>query len=136
MPRYDVEHNGKWACFTSISDGFVTEFMDKPEYEEWRKKQYGEYGYRPVEKCNTMTMAGVAFSIRLNRTREEALECLLECGLPKSECEQIMYDMETKNYCPIPLDNGKYQCPNCYGEVEAEQKTCNNDDCCLDFVWR
>lgn len=37
MPRYNVEYNGKWACFSSIVDGFVTEFMNKSEYEEWRK---------------------------------------------------------------------------------------------------
>lgn len=37
MPRYNIEYNGKWACFSSISDSFITEFMDKDVYEEWRK---------------------------------------------------------------------------------------------------
>lgn len=143
MPRYNVEYNGKWACFTSISDGFITEFMDKAEYETWRKMQYSGkssfitgYGYKPLENCNKMTMQEVAFSIRLNRTHNEAMDCLLECRLPESECEQIIYDMETEHYCPILKENGKFECPNCHREVYAEQMSCEGDDCCLDFVWR
>ena len=136
MPRHNIEHNGKWACFTSISDGFLTVFMDKSEYEEWRKKQYGEHGYEPAEKRNMMTMKDAAFSIRMNRTHEEAIECLLECGLPESECEQIIYDSETEYNCPIPKGNGKFECPNCRREVGREQRSCEGEDCCLDFVWR
>lgn len=135
MPRYNIEHNGKWACFSSIADAFISEFMDKAKYEAWRKVQYGKYVYKPVEQCNMMTMEKAAFSIRLNRTHNEALECLCECGLPESECEKIMYEMETKHYCPIPKD-GKYECPNCHREVDREQKSCEGDDCCFDFVWR
>lgn len=136
MPRYNVEHNGKWACFTSISDGFVTEFMYKTEYEEWRKKQYGEHNYKAAEQCNIMTMEEAASSIRLNRTHEEAMECLRECGLPESECERIIYDMETENYCPIPKGDERFECPNCHRKVEREQRSCDGNDCCLDFVWR
>jgi predicted RNA-binding Zn-ribbon protein involved in translation (DUF1610 family) len=136
MPRYNVEHNGKWACFTSISDGFITEFMDKPEYEVWRKKKYGIHDYEPAEKRNMMTMKEVAFSIRLNRTHEEAMEALLECGLPESECERIMYDMETEYYVPRPKSDGKFKCPNCGRIVERDQRSCDGEDCCLDFVWR
>jgi hypothetical protein len=136
MPRYNVEHNGKWACFSSISDGFITEFINKSEYEEWRKEQYGEHGHEPAEKRNMITMKEAAFFIRLNRTHEEAMECLLECGLPESECEQIMYDSETEYNCPILKDDGKYECPNCSREVDREQRSCEGDDCCLDFVWR
>jgi hypothetical protein len=136
MPRYNVEHNGQWACFTSISDGFITEFMDKSEYDNWRLIEYGEQGYKPIEQCNRKTIEEAAFDIRLNRTHEKALECLLESGLSELECNQIMYDMETKHYCPILKGNGKYECPNCHAEVDREQNSCEGDDCCLDFVWR
>jgi hypothetical protein len=136
MPRYNVEYNGKWACFSSITDGFVTEFMDKYNYENWRKIQYGVKDYKPAEQCNIMNMKETAFSIRLNRTHEEALDCLLECGLSELECEQILYDMETEYHCPIPKGDEKYECPNCHREVDREQRSCEGDDCCLDFVWR
>lgn len=53
MPRYNVQRpDGMWACFSSICDGFITEFMPKDEYEEWRKKEYGVANYEPAEKCN------------------------------------------------------------------------------------
>jgi hypothetical protein len=136
MPRYNVEHNGKWASFSSISDEFITGFTDKSEYEEWRKRQYGEVGYKPAERCNLMTMREAVLSIRLNRTHDEALECLLDSGLSETECRQILDDMEAEYYCPIPKDNGKFECPNCHREVEREQNSCEGDDCCLDFVWR
>lgn len=34
MPRYNVEYNGKFACFSSIVDNFVSEFTDKESYEK------------------------------------------------------------------------------------------------------
>jgi hypothetical protein len=61
---------------------------------------------------------------------------LLECGLSESECKQILHDIETKYWCPIPKENGKFECPNCHAEVDREQNSCEGDDCCLDFVWR
>jgi len=134
MPRFDVEHKGKWACFSSISDGFVSEFMDREKYEKWKRIQYGR-NYRLMNESNIKTMKEVLFSIHLNRTRREAIECLLESGLSELECEQIIYDMETDYYCPIPK-NDKYECPNCGRSVFKEQKSCESEDCCLEFVWR
>lgn len=136
MPRYNVNHQNKWACFSSVIDGFITPFMDKSDYEEWRKQQYGISDYKPAEQCNMKTMSDAVFSIRLNRTHDEALECLLKCGLPKKECETILYDIETEYYCPIIKENGKYECPNCGSEVEKGQIACDNDTCELEFVWR
>lgn len=136
MPRYNIEYNDKWICFSSISDGFLTEFMDKSEYENWRRLQYGTSNYKPAEQCNRMNMKEAVYSIRLNRTHEEVIECLLECGLCETECEKIIYDIETEHYCPIPKENGKYECPNCHCKVNKEQRMCEVEDCCLDFVWR
>lgn len=136
MPRYNVEHNKKWACFSSISDSFVTEFMEIEEYEDWRKQEYGLADYEPAENRNKKNIQEAVFSVRLNRNHDEALECLLECGLSESECEQLLFDTETIYYCPVPLENGNYKCPNCHKEVEPKQLECDNDTCCLEFVWR
>lgn len=138
MPRYNVKYNDMWACFSTITDGFITEFMDKFEYEKWRKYQYGKQTFQPTpaKNCNIMTMKEASFSIRLNRTHDEAIECLLECGLPEKECRKIICDMESQYYCPIPKDNGKFECPNCHRTVDREQRSCEGDDCCLDFVWK
>ena len=136
MPRYNVNHNGKWACFSSIIDSFITQFMDKSIYETWRKQQYGISDYKPAEQCNIMTMKEAVFLIRLNRTYDEALECLLESGLPIEECKKILYDVETEYYCPVLKENGKYKCLNCGSEVEKGQVACNEEICELEFVWR
>lgn len=134
MSRCYVEYNGKWACFSSIVDDFITEFMIKSDCEEWRISEHGK-NLRPME-CNVKSMKEVTFSIRLNRTHYQAVECLRECGLSEEESEKIIYDMETEYYCPIPKDNGKFECPNCHKEVERTQMMCDNNSCCLDFVWR
>lgn len=134
MGRCNVEYKGKYAGFSSISDGFITEFMDKDDYEEWRKK---EYGLNTISlKFNTKSIEQAAFSIRLNHNHEEAIKCLLESGLSKEESEQIMYDLETQYYVPIPKENGKFQCPNCQKEIEKNQLECDDDMCLLEFVWR
>lgn len=134
MGRCNVEHNGKWACFSSIVDAFITEFMTKVDYEKWRKLEYGKH-LNPLE-FNVKTINDVLFSIRLNRTHDEAIECLLESGLSKEESEQLMYDLETECYVPILKDNGKFECPNCHKEVAKRQIECDDDSCCLEFVWR
>lgn len=136
MPRYNIKYKDKWACFTSIADGFITPFMSKSEYEKWYEQEYGKYVHLSLEKCKIRTIQDCAYSIRMNRTHNEAIECFLESGLSKEECEQIMYDIETKNYCPIPIDNSKYKCPNCGAEVIKGQMICNDDTCELEFVWR
>lgn len=134
MGRCNVEYKGKYASFSSIVDAFITEFMSKEDYEAWRLLEYGK-NLRPIE-FNMKSMDDVSFSIRLNRSHDEAIECLLECGLSKEESEQIIYDMETKYYVPIPKENSKFKCPNCGKEIEKEQLECDNDTCSLKFVWR
>lgn len=136
MPRYNIEHNGKWACFSSISDSFITEFMNKDTYEEWRKAEYGLKNYEPAEKCNVTTIDYAVHSIRLNRNRDEAMECLLECGLSKDECEQLMDNMERKYYYPRLQEDGTYLCPNCKAVVVKGQERCENESCEIELVWK
>lgn len=136
MPRYNVEHKGKWTCFSSISDGFITPFMEKEEYEQWRKEEYGTDDYQPAEMCNGKSMLKAVFFIQLNRTREQALNCLVESGLSKEECEQLLYDVESAYYVPNEKENGDYECPNCWEKVEKGQLVCKKRDCERTFVWR
>lgn len=134
MGRCNVEYKGKYAGFSTMCDAFLTKFMDKSDYEKWRNAEYS-LNILPLE-FNTKSIEGAAFSIRLNRNHDEGLECLLESGLSKEESEQIMYDLETKYYVPIPKGNGMFQCPNCQKEIKRNQLECDDDACSLEFVWR
>ena len=136
MPRYNVEHNGRWACFSSIVDAFITEFTNKESYENWRKSEYGTHDYEPAENRNRKTMEEAVFSTSLNRSRKEWIACLLECGLPQNEVDKLVYDCETKYYCPKPNPITGYVCPNCNRIVKHGQKECKSEDCGIRFVWR
>lgn len=110
--------------------------MDKDDYEEWRKIEYGLADYEPAEKRNMTTIAYAAHSIRLNRNRDEAMECLLECGLSKEECEKLMDDMERKYYYQRLQEDGTYICPNCKAVVIKGQEKCNEGFCDQELIWR
>lgn len=130
MPRYNVQHNGKWACFSSVVDDFVTEFMDKSAYEDWRKCEYGV-----AELRNLMSIEDAVFSITLNRSRDEALHSLEEVGFTPEESELLMRECENKYYTPRPDGNGGYTCPNCHSSVSEGQEDCVNDTCCIRLAW-
>jgi len=136
MPRYNVEYNGKWACYTSISDGWITPFMSKDEYEKWRMVEYGSADYAPAEKRNRMTIQEAVFSASLNRDHVELIEIMQKSGLSQTEIEKLVYDIETEYYCPIPDEMKGYKCPNCSCTVEYGQKECQAKDCNNRFVWR
>ena len=80
MPRYNVEANGKWACFSSITDSFITNFVPLEVYEEWRTNEYGNEK-TPLEKANRMTLEAALFSLGLNHSDEEIVKNLRFCGL-------------------------------------------------------
>ena len=72
MPRFNVKHldTGKWRCFSTIIDDWITEWMDKKSYEEWRKQQYRIINYLPAEQCNMMTL-DEAEKIRIRQMYQE-----------------------------------------------------------------
>ena len=80
MPRYNVEANGRWACFSTVVDDFVTKFMERKDYEEWRQDQYGRDNI-PIEQANQMSLARALRCLSLYHTDKEILDSLRECGL-------------------------------------------------------
>ena len=134
MARYKVEHNGKWACFSSIPNGFVTKFMDKDAYEQWRKAEYG-CSCLPIEQSLFMPLPEAVFSAGMNRTREEWIACLRESGLYESDVIKLIYDCDTEYYVPR-LVGDRYECPNCGNVVELNQDECSEESCENKLVWR
>ena len=135
--RYNINYNGMWACFSGIIDAFITKFMNKDDYEEWRKIEYGPYYTDELaEGRNIETMDYAVVHIRLNRDREEAMECLLETGLPKDECEQLMDNMAREYYYPKLQEDGTYLCPNCGVVVQKGQKECTEEYCWNELIWK
>jgi len=142
MPRYNVEYKGKWACFSSVSDGFVSEFMDKSDYEAWRVKEYSsrDYNPKPAEQCNRMSIGEAVFSASLNRDRGNLIKCLSESGLSMEDVEQLVCDCEERYYRPKLSEYGgsagQYFCPNCSQIVSVDMTKCPVPDCGIRLVWR
>lgn len=80
MPRYNVEADGKWACFSTVVDNFITPFMERKDYEEWRQDQYGNDNI-PIEQANQMSLARALRAMSLHNSDEEILSSLRDCGL-------------------------------------------------------
>jgi len=85
MPRYNVEADGEWACFSTIPDQFITPFMSLDEYEKWRDEQYGKNKY-PLEECNRMTLREALQDMSIYNSDDEIIKNLREVGLI-GECE-------------------------------------------------
>lgn len=134
MPRYNIEHNGKWACFSSITDSFVTGFMNKVDYEEWRKAEYGIRSYKSVESCNIMPLNEAVYSVRFYSSREDTLKCLLECGLSEEDSVKVLDAVEEKHFQPELREDGRYLCPVCGEEMSEGQKICNG--CNRELAWK
>lgn len=113
MPRFNVEHNGKWACFSTISDEFETPFMSKDEYEKWRLEEYGRANYKPAENCNRMTLDDAVSAIALNHTIEELEECLIYAGFSSDEAIDLLNKELSK------LGEGRYRVQILKARAEA-----------------
>lgn len=105
MPRYNVQRpsDGYWACFSSISDNFVTDFMPREQYQLWRERQYGIH-CGEIEDANIMPY-------------DEAIGTIL-CGIVGDKYEDD-HDGENR------LDNirwGECICDSCeYWDSHAEE---------------
>ena len=72
MPRYNVKRpsDGKWACYSTVVDDYVTDFMDEPDYRAWREKEYGRQA-GPLENANRMEYAEAERARARNCFRDE-----------------------------------------------------------------
>lgn len=95
MAHFNIEHNGLWACFTSIADGFITRFMDRPAYERWRRQRYGRARCEPLERCVYMTMAEAVHAVFLNRSHEDGLVELRGAGLSESDIAALLSEKDS-----------------------------------------
>jgi hypothetical protein len=77
MPRYNVEADGEWACFSSITDSFITPFMEISAYESWRDVEYGN-SKASLETANRMSLRKALFSLSLNHNSEDIVKNLRE----------------------------------------------------------
>jgi len=80
MPRYNVNCNDKWACFSSIVDDFITPFMSLKEYENWREEEYGKR-ITPLERANKMTIFEALKSLSINKSDEKIMRSMREADL-------------------------------------------------------
>lgn len=91
MPRYNVEADGKWSCFSSITDSFLCPFMEREEYEKIRENTYGKDNI-PLGRANQMSLKRAIFCLSLNKTDDQIIENLRFAGLiddPDEEREVI-----------------------------------------------
>ncbi len=84
MPRFNVEADGKWACFSTISENFITPFMPLEEFEKWRSEQYG-LQKEPLETANRMSLARALWRMSLNCPDEQIMQKLRFAGLMEIE---------------------------------------------------
>ncbi len=56
MPRFNVKRpaDGYWACFSTIVDDYITDFMPEDEYQAFREEEYGKSA-GPLSQANQMT---------------------------------------------------------------------------------
>lgn len=80
MPRYNVQSDDKWACFSTISESFITPFMSIDEYEQWRDEEYGR-SKRPLEYVNKMSLGEAIFMLSLNHPDDDICENLRYAGI-------------------------------------------------------
>lgn len=80
MPRYNVELDGEWACFSGVVDAFVTPFVPRDDYERWRRDEYGK-SCGQLEQANRMTLREAMARLSTNRSDAEILQNLREAGL-------------------------------------------------------
>ena len=90
MPRFNVEHGEKIACFSTVVDRFVTNFMEKDEYKQWRIDEYGINNYVAYENCNLMNLSEAISIMLINESTENIYAHLVDIGITKSVAKRII----------------------------------------------
>lgn len=104
MPRFNVNHNDKWACYSSVVDNFITDFVPLEAYEQWRQKEYGA-NVGPVTEANQMSMEEAIRKMIIYHSKYNVLAVLKEQGFITSEIlllvekfsDEIIKEREAEN---------------------------------------
>ena len=103
MGRCNVRReDGKWACFSTVVDAFITPFVSEKRYEAWLRKEYGR-SWRPVSGGYKMPFDETLDAICLNRTREEVIEQLKFAGINTPEVLKKIRAIRAQ--CYVELEN-------------------------------
>lgn len=113
MPRENIEHDGKWAVWSTIVDDFITDFMDVPEFSKWRKAEYGE---DDTIDC----IAGKTYFNR--RTLHEALMCL-----GTNQGVEAVREFVARNELRVDYEWYKNEILRCLNELEEKGGCVYND---------
>lgn len=107
MPRYNVRYKNKYACYSTISDNFITKFMNVKEYDEWRIKEYGEVDFVKIEiayemQClDFMELNEAIHNIILYKSMsyEDIIKLFDQLGISEKQVEKVrsaIYDETCK----------------------------------------
>lgn len=80
MPRYNVEHEGRWAVFSSIVDDFITPFMPKEQFYDWRRTEYRIH-HLTSNPFNTQSLHESLVTIGIMHDMDRVIEIVLENNL-------------------------------------------------------
>lgn len=118
MGRSIVEHNGKYACFSSFIDDFITPFMSWEEYQVWHREDYIER-YEPLdiekEKRWLKSMDEIIHSIRFERPLDETILELEKLKVPSETLLEMLKVGEVSEDA----------CKNCW-RYDKKNKCCDN----------
>jgi crotonobetainyl-CoA:carnitine CoA-transferase CaiB-like acyl-CoA transferase len=116
MGHFQVEYNGKWAAFSTISDDFITKFSSVKKHEKWMLIEYGRLNCMPLKDFkvrkprSVISMSEAVRAITLNRVRDDALETLTNVDIPVEEANTLI-DVYNAWQCELDeddLDNPYY----------------------------
>lgn len=100
MARYNVKNEkGEWACFSSIVDDFVTNFMPREEYQAWRIKEYGIH-CGEIEEANQMSFED---AMQMKLCCEACSKIFEDFDLPElsSPCDYCKFWNKETQHCDI-----------------------------------
>lgn len=100
MPRFNVQNEkGEWACFSTIVDDFVTEFMPRDKYQEWRIREYGIH-CGEIECENIMDYEEAMNKSLCTNVKDKGFN-LADLPIHSSPCDYCKFWNKTANKCDI-----------------------------------
>ena len=108
MPRYNIEHNGKYYVFSSIVDSIIEEFYSFEKLQEYRLTEYGKANFENEKsfaelKGNKMDFKKMVLSQIIGGNEEQNV--IMKCFRELNDAEKndvfkslLEYIRELKTY--------------------------------------